>query len=187
MMNGGAIVAQTIINTLSSAKNAPTVRDLEIHQVKKGNDWQLGMKRCFDVDAGSGLGHIMTVTVANEYDITETGKFLRKDDAVVYGNSGHLGVQKRHQICWNRHLLASHINRRHKWVTMRLTGKDTLKTANHPFAAKWSKHSELKMPVRLLKLAYWGLKKWESPAHNVPLRKFIFASYCRSRTFRNLR
>lgn len=114
MMNGGAIVAQTIINTLSSAKNAPTVRDLEIHQVKKGNDWQLGMKRCFDVDAGSGLGHIMTVTVANEYDITETGKFLRKDDAVVYGNSGHLGVQKRHQICWNRHLLASHINRRHK-------------------------------------------------------------------------
>ena len=113
-MNGGAIVAQTIINTLSSAKNAPTVRDLKIHPVKKGNDWRLGMKRCFDVDAGSGLGHTMTVTVANEYDITETGKFLRKDDAVVYGNSDHLGVQKRHQICWNRHLLASHINRRQK-------------------------------------------------------------------------
>lgn len=45
----------------------------------------------------------MTVTAANEHDITETAKLLREDDRVVYGDSGYLGVQKRPEITSNEH------------------------------------------------------------------------------------
>ncbi len=61
------------------------------------------MKCHIGVDAGSGLVHTMTVTAANEHDITETAKLLREDDRVVYGDSGYLGVQKRPEITSNEH------------------------------------------------------------------------------------
>ena len=44
MMKGGTIVDATIINAPSSTKNAPKVRDPEMHQTKKGNEWRFGMK-----------------------------------------------------------------------------------------------------------------------------------------------
>ena len=61
------------------------------------------MKCHIGVDAGSGLVHTMTVTAANEHDITETAKLLREDDRVVYGDSGYLGVQKHPEITSNEH------------------------------------------------------------------------------------
>ena len=72
------------------------------------------MKCHISVDAGSGLVHTMTVTAANEHDITETAKLLREDDRVVYGDSGYLGVQKRPETTSNEHFskIDFRINRR---------------------------------------------------------------------------
>ena len=91
-MKGGTIVDATIINAPSSTKNVEKARDPEVHQTKKGNEWKFGMKCHSGVDAGSGLVHTMTVTAANEHDITQTANLLREDDGVVYGDSGYLGV-----------------------------------------------------------------------------------------------
>ena len=71
MMKGGTIVDATIINATSSTKNAEKKRDPEMHQTKKGNEWKFGMKCHIGVDAGSGLVHTITVTAANEHDITQ--------------------------------------------------------------------------------------------------------------------
>ena len=98
MMKGGTIVDATIINAPSSTKNAEKARDPEMHQTKKGNEWKFGMKCHAGVDAGSGLIHTIEVTSANQHDITVASKLIRKDDSVVYGDSGYLGIQKRPEI-----------------------------------------------------------------------------------------
>ena len=87
MMKGGTIVDATIINAPSSTKNAEKKRDPEMHQTKKGNEWKFGMKCHIGVDAGSGLVHTITVTAANEHDITQAAALIREDDEVVYGLS----------------------------------------------------------------------------------------------------
>lgn len=114
MMKGGTIVDATIINAPSSTKNAEKKRDPEMRQTKKGNEWKFGMKCHIGVDAGSGLVHTIMTTTANVHDVTETAKLLREDDQVVYGDSGYLGVQKRHEIAENEHYskIDFRINRR---------------------------------------------------------------------------
>lgn len=114
MMKGGTIVDATIINAPSSTKNAEKARDPEMHQTKKGKEWRFGMKCHIGVDAGSGLVHTITVTAANEHDITQVANLLREDDEVVYGDSGYLGVQKRPEIANNAHFskIDFRINRR---------------------------------------------------------------------------
>ena len=88
----------------------------DIEYTRKGNVWRFGMKCHVGVDAGSGLVHTMTVTPANEHDITETVNLIREDDEVVYGDSGYLGVQKRLEIKQNENLssIDFRINRRPK-------------------------------------------------------------------------
>ena len=114
MMKGGTIVDATIINAPSSTKNAEKARDPEMHQTKKGNAWKFGMKCHIGVDAGSGLVHTITVTAANEHDITQAAALIREDDEVVYGDSGYLGIQKRPEVTSNEHLASIdyRINRR---------------------------------------------------------------------------
>lgn len=98
IMRGGTIVDATIINAPSSTKNKEKARDPEMHQTKKGNEWRFGMKCHIGVDAGTGYVHTITATSANVHDITETHNLLRKDDKVVYGDSGYIGVEKREEI-----------------------------------------------------------------------------------------
>lgn len=114
MMKGGTIVDATIINAPSSTKNAERARDPEMHQTKKGNEWRFGMKCHAGVDAGSGLVHTIRVTAANEHDVTAAAKLIRKDDEVVYGDSGYLGIQKRPEVKNDAHLskIDYRINRR---------------------------------------------------------------------------
>lgn len=114
MMKGETIVDATIINAPSSAKNAEKARDLEMHQTKKGNEWRFGMKCHIGADAGNGLVHTIEVTAANEHDLTVACKLIRKDDTVVYGDSGYLGIQKRSEVHSDTHLAAIdyRINRR---------------------------------------------------------------------------
>ena len=98
MMKGGTIVDATIINAPSSAKNAEKARDPEMHQTKKGNEWRFGMKCHIGADAGSGLVHTIEVTAANEHGITVACKLIRKDDTVVYGDSGYR--LRRFRLSW---------------------------------------------------------------------------------------
>lgn len=98
LMHGGTVVDATIVAAPSSTKNQSGQRDPEMHQTKKGNEWRYGMKIHSGVDAGSGYVHTITATSANEHDITETAKLVREDDAVVYGDSGYLGIEKREDI-----------------------------------------------------------------------------------------
>lgn len=142
MMKGGTIVDATIINAPSSTKNTKKARDPEMHQTKKGSEWKFGMKCHIGVDAGSGLVHTMTVTAANEHDITQTANLLREDDGVVYGDSGYLGVQKRPEIAATSifQKLISVLTAAPAVfpgsVTTLLTGSVILKTANPRCAAK---------------------------------------------------
>ena len=116
MMRGGTIVDATIINAPSSTKNARRERDPEMHQTKKGSEWRFGMKCHVGVDAGTGLVHTMTVTAANDHDITQAASLIREDDEVVYGDSGYLGVEKRDEVNNDPHLsgIDYRINRRPK-------------------------------------------------------------------------
>ena len=116
IMHGGTIIDATIINAPSSTKNSEKKRDPEMHQTQKGNEWKFGMKCHIGVDAGSGLVHTITATSANVHDITEAHKLIRKDDEVVYGDSGFQGIEKREEIKNDEHLasIEYRINRRPK-------------------------------------------------------------------------
>ena len=98
MMRGCTVVDATIIEAPSSTKNKDKSRDPEMHQTKKGNQWHFGMKTHVGVDAGTGYIHSVTVTSANEHDITEAHNLIREDDEVVYGDSGYTGIEKREEI-----------------------------------------------------------------------------------------
>jgi len=104
MMHGGTIVDATIISAPSSTKNREGKRDPEMHQTKKGNQWYHGMKIHAGVDAGSGYTHTITATSANVHDIDQAAKLIRKDDEVVYGDSGYIGLQKRPEMQADEHL-----------------------------------------------------------------------------------
>jgi len=98
IMRGGSVVDASIIDAPSSTKNAERARDPEMHQTMKGNQWRFGMKVHVGVDAGTGFVHTVTATPANVHDITEAYKLIRKDDKVVYGDSGYLGISSRDEI-----------------------------------------------------------------------------------------
>ncbi len=57
-----------------------------------------GMKVHAGADAGSGNVHSRTGTCADMHDVSETSKLIRKDDHVVYGDSGYLGAAMRDEI-----------------------------------------------------------------------------------------
>ncbi len=70
MMRGGTVVDATIIAAPSSTKNSDGKRDPEMHQTKKGNLWNFGMKAHIGVDAESGLTHSLVTTPANTADVS---------------------------------------------------------------------------------------------------------------------
>jgi len=101
MWRGGSIIDATIIESTKSTKNKTSQRDPEMHQTKKGNQWFHGMKAHIGVDAGTGYVHTVTATAANISDIDEASKLIREDDAVLYGDAGYVGIEKRDEIANN--------------------------------------------------------------------------------------
>lgn len=98
IMHGGTVVDASLIAAPKSTKNQSGKRDLEMHQTKKGNEWYFGMKVHAGVDAATGYVHTLTGTSANVHDVSETSKLIRKEDHVVYGDSGYLGAPGREEI-----------------------------------------------------------------------------------------
>ena len=169
MMKGGTIVDATIINAPSSTKNAEKSRDPEMHQTKKGNEWRFGMKCHAGVDAGSGLVHTIAVTAANVHDVVVAPKLIRKDDLVVYGDSGYVGIQNRPEIRENTHLAAIdyRINRRpHSFPQVPDNALDWERIIEH---RKSSVRCKVEHVFRIIKcqfgyqkVRYRGLKKNEN-------------------------
>ena len=65
----GTIVDASIIEAPSSTKNRAGVRDPEMHQTKKGNEWYFGMKVHIGVDSQTGM--VPASTSANVHDVTQ--------------------------------------------------------------------------------------------------------------------
>ena len=97
-MHGGTIVDATIIHAPSSTKDATEPRDPGMHSTKKGNPWFFGMKIHSGADAGTGYVHTIAAAAANVHDIAKAHARIRKDDPIVYGDLGYLGVEKRTEI-----------------------------------------------------------------------------------------
>lgn len=98
IMHGGTVVDASLIAAPKSTKNQSGKRDPEMHQTRKGNEWYFGMKVHAGVDAATVYVHTLTGTSANMHDVSETSKLIRKDDQVVYGDSGYLGAPEREEI-----------------------------------------------------------------------------------------
>jgi IS5 family transposase len=97
ILKKGTIVDSTIISAPASTKNRDRQRDPDAHQVKKGNAWHFGYKAHIGVDKTTGLVHHLTVTAANEHDVTQTHNLLHGEEETVHGDAGYLGAQKREE------------------------------------------------------------------------------------------
>ena len=167
IMHGGTIVDATLISAPSSIKNEKGERDPEMHQAKKGNQWYFGMKIHIGVDAGTGCVHTVTATAANVHDVEEVPHLLRPDDAVMYGDSGYLGAEKRAEASDDEHV---------KSVEYRVTVRpSSLKTTELFKGFNWEKFIEhrkssvrckvehafliVKRDFGYRKVAYKGIKK----------------------------
>ena len=98
MLKTGTVVDATLISAPSSTKNDSGLRDPEMHQTKKGNQWHFGMKAHIGVDADSGLVHTVTTTAANAHDITQAHALLHGEEEIVFADSGYRDVHKREEI-----------------------------------------------------------------------------------------
>ena len=85
----GTMVDATIVEASPSTKNQAGKRDEQMHQTRKNNQWYFGMKIHVGADVNSGAVHSVTVTAANEADISELPNLLREDDEAVFGDAGY--------------------------------------------------------------------------------------------------
>ena len=91
----GTIVDATSIDAPASTKNYAQQRDPAMHQVKKGNQWSVGMKAHMGVDAQTGLVHSVATTAANVADVTQVPQILHGGETRVWGDAGYQGVEQR--------------------------------------------------------------------------------------------
>ena len=85
----GTIVDATIIGAPSSTKNADKLRDPEMRQTRKGQQWYFGMKLHIGVDSRTGLAHSAVVTAANVHDKHPLPSLLHGNEQRVYGDSAY--------------------------------------------------------------------------------------------------
>jgi IS5 family transposase len=104
MWRGGSIIDAAIIDAQTSTKNTSKSREPEMRQTKKGNEWYFGMKAHIGVDAGTGMVHSVSITSANEHDITAAHRLVRPDDEFVNADAGYVGIENREEICRDEHL-----------------------------------------------------------------------------------
>ena len=87
----GTIVDATLISAPTSTKNQARLRDPEMHQTKKGNEWYFGMKAHIGVDSQTKLMHSLAVTPANISDTKLLPVLLHGEERRVYGDGAYMG------------------------------------------------------------------------------------------------
>lgn len=87
----GTIMDATIIAAPSSTKNEDGMRDPEMHQTKKGNQWYFGMKAHVGVDSKAKFVHSVTATAANVHDSRAIKDILHGNETRVWGDSAYQG------------------------------------------------------------------------------------------------
>ena len=95
LVREGTIVDATIINAPSSTKNRDKVRDPEMKQTKKGNQWYFGMKAHVGADTNRGLVHSIVVTNAAVHDSRVMDKLLHGEELSVYGDKAYASKEKK--------------------------------------------------------------------------------------------
>jgi len=71
LLRSGMANYATLISAPSSAKNDGGLRDPEMHQTKKGNQYHFGMKAHIGIDADSGLVRSLVTIAANVRDVSQ--------------------------------------------------------------------------------------------------------------------
>jgi IS5 family transposase len=146
MMREGTIADATIIAAAPSVKNEAQARDPEMHQTKKGNQWYFGMKIHVGADVNCGLVHTVSVTPANESDISQLPHLLREDDRAVFGDKGyvHNGYKRAARnagVFWGvalkaaakRQLSAGHKQRNHRMSSIRARVEHVFRVVKRQF------------------------------------------------------
>lgn len=88
MLKIGMVVDTTQIAVPSSTKNKDGGRDHEIHQTRKGNLSQFGIKTYIGVDAELGFVHTLVGAEANIHDVTQASQPTQGGEAVVFVEAG---------------------------------------------------------------------------------------------------
>jgi IS5 family transposase len=94
LVREGTIVDATIISAPSSTKNRDKVRDPEMKQTKKGNQWYFGMKAHVGADTNRGLVHSIVVTNAAVHDSRVMDKLLHGKELSVYGDKAYASQER---------------------------------------------------------------------------------------------
>lgn len=76
-------------------KNASGERDPGMHQTKKGNDWQFGMKEHVRVRVEIRLVRSLESTSAHLHHLTSVGKILTRGKNTIFADSSYRGTERR--------------------------------------------------------------------------------------------
>ena len=147
------------------------------------------MKCHIGVDAFSGLVHTMEVTPANVHDVSVAAKLIRKDDEVVYGDSGYLGIDKREEVVSDEHLssIDYRINRRPS--SLQKVTENSIDWDRMIEHAKSSVRCKVEHPFHIVKclfgykkVAYRGLAKNENRLYALFVSANLYALASRGRS-----
>ena len=148
-LRGGTIVDATIIAAPSSTKNGDGLRDPEMHQTRKGNQWYFGMKAHIGVDDESGLVHHVECTAANASDVTVAHRLLHGQEETVCGDSGYTGLDKREDMQGKGDL--GYLIAAKPSVLKQIKRKSGQKLARELEHAKASLRAKVEHPFRVIK------------------------------------
>ncbi len=70
-------------------------RDPEMKSTRKNGQYFFGMKLHIGTDLNSNIIHTATVTSANESDVGQMSKLLRKSDEVIMADAGYTGEKHK--------------------------------------------------------------------------------------------
>ncbi len=176
LLKQGTAIDATLIAAPSSTKNDSGVRDPEMHQTKKGNQWYFGMKGHIGADADSGLVHTVVTTAANEHDITQAHKLLHGEETHVHTDSGYRGIENREEIHKREH--------QPQWHVAMTPGKRKALDKDSPLGAileklektKASIRAKVEHPFRVIKRQFGFTKvKYKGLAKNTANLVTLFA------------
>ena len=176
LLKTGTVVDATLIAAPSSTKNSTGMRDPEMHQTQKGNQWHFGMKAHIGVDAESGLVHTVVGTAANAHDVTQASALLHGEETEVFADSGYRGVHKREEVIqthpdvtWHVALMPSHRKTLDKATPLGAIREDLEK-------AKARIRAKVEHPFRVIKCQFGHRKtRYRGLAKNTHQLQVLFA------------